>query len=244
MHRARRNEEIALTVAHLGNTLPRAPRSRRAVRSAFGFTLVEMLVAMAIFGVIAAVAYRVLDTSLQTRERVGAEYQRWRDIARAMGSIQRDVEAVQHRPIRDSFNLVSPPLVGVPVVTRTDEATITVTRGGDAFGAGRAAAPRRVGYRVREGALELLTWTALDQAPRARPEVITLATDVAALSVRYRDIAGRWENAWPPVRPGVPVQVTTRSATVPLPTGVEISLVLGTGERITKLVPILARSES
>jgi general secretion pathway protein J len=215
-----------------------------------------MLIAIAIFGIIAGVAYRTLDASLATRIRISAEYQQWREVARGMASIQRDLEALEQRPVRLGGGAIAPALVGVPALVRVGAAgleqqpAIALTRGGDAAAGGRGTAPRRIAYRVREGALELLTWSGLDHGGRSVPDVTVVATGIADIVFRYRDFAGRWEEAWPPVVPGapsarpVPPGQTSAVLDVPLPVGVEVTLVLTSGQRVTRVIPVMARAES
>lgn len=208
-----------------------------------GFTLVELLIAIAIFGIMSSFTYRVLDTVLTTRERVSEEYRRWRDVARAVAWIERDLDAIQARPVRDTADRLSAPLVGVAVLTRPDEAAIAFSRGGDPDESGHASAPRRMGYRLRDGGLERLVWTGLDQAPRSAPTITVILSGVLGLGLRYRDAAGQWQSVWPS-------QATLGDATshvVPpgsgfttLPAAVGITLQLASGERITRLIPLYA----
>jgi general secretion pathway protein J len=199
--------------------------------SCVGFTLVEMLVAIAILGIMSGVAYRVLDTMLATRDQVGAEYRRWQDVARAVAWIERDLEALQARPIRDPSNQLAAPLVGSAARPPADQASIAFTRSGDPEEGGRAAAPRRVGYRVHDGALERLSWSVLDQAPRSTPTATAILSGVAGLAVRYRDAQGKWQQQWPsPAAPGE----------IALPTALDMTLRLASGERITRIIPVSA----
>jgi general secretion pathway protein J len=190
-----------------------------------GFTLVEMLIAIAILGIILGVAYRVLDTMLATRDRVSEEYRRWRDVARAVAWIERDLDALQARPIRDQSDRLAAALVGSASRTPAEQAGIAFTRSGDPEEGGRGAAPRRVGYRVHDGALERLSWRVLDQAPRSTPTATAILTGVAGLGVRYRDAQGQWQQEWS--RPT-------------LPTALNITIRLATGERITRVIAVQA----
>ncbi|MGB8432733.1 MAG: hypothetical protein WCE38_00540, partial [Burkholderiales bacterium] len=90
-----------------------------------------MLIAIAILGIMSGVAYRVLDTMLATRDRVGEEYRRWRDVARAVAWIERDLEALQARPVRDQSNRIAAPLVGSAARPPADQSGIAFTRSGD-----------------------------------------------------------------------------------------------------------------
>jgi len=211
-----------------------------------GFTLVEMLIAIAIFGIMSTVTYRVLNTMLATRERVSDEYRRWRDVARAVAWMERDLEAVQARPVRDATDRLVAPLVGTAMLTPPDDVAIAFTRRGDPDESGYASAPRRVGYRVRDGTLERLTWTGLDQAPGSAPTITVILSGVAGLGLRYRVPGEQSQSFWP----GTPTRAKSDDATshaarsgsvdTTLPAAVDITIQLANGARIAKLVPLCA----
>ena len=208
-----------------------------------GFTLVEMLIAIAIFGVMATVTYRVLNTMLVTRDHVAEQYGRWREIARAMAWMERDLDAILARPGLDALDRPVAPLIGGAGLTTFDEAVIAFARKGELDDLGYPSPPSRVGYRVRNGALERLAWSGLDQAPRSVPAVTVLLSGVAALRLRYRGLAQPWQVAWPSMAGAAnasqkPALHTARSDLLDaaLPAVVDISIQLASGERIGKLV--------
>lgn len=214
-----------------------------------------MLVAVVIFGVIAGVAYRTLDASLVARSRVTAEYAQWREVTRAMAAIERDLESLEQRPVKLGTGVVAPALVGVATVTgsvdpQSQLPSIALTRAGEPGATGKAAAPRRVAYRARQGALELLTWSALDQPAQSTPAVTVVANGITDVAFRYRDAAGRWLETWPPVSPNqraqrpVPQGQVSMLVDTPLPVGVEVTLVLANGARVSRVIPIPARTSS
>jgi general secretion pathway protein J len=220
-----------------------------------GFTLVEMLVALAIFGILSLVGYRALDGVLVTRERVSAEYAYWRDVARAMTLLERDLQRVAARPIREASAVEAAPLVGVERAQRAELPVLAFTRAGEPEAQGQAAAPRRVGYRVRDGVLERLVWPTLDQAPRSAPNASVVMESVRAISVRYRDAEGRWSTAWPVTATSVlPASGTSLPASGAndargprgtgsagaLPSAVDVSIELASGARVRRVVPLAA----
>ncbi len=70
--------------------------------SARGFTLVELLVALAIFALVAAFAYRSLAAMLETRQALERETRKWRDASLLVGRLERDLAAVLDRVARGS----------------------------------------------------------------------------------------------------------------------------------------------
>lgn len=189
-----------------------------------GFTLIELLVALAIFVVMAATAYRGLSAMLDARQRIEQENRKWRSVALFYARLGNDLEAVLDRPVRGTADLVLPPLAGNALSVGEDDAQLAFTRSGYAGQAGSLSAAQRVGYRLHGETLELLTWTALDQAPRSRPEINPALQDVTRFELRYLDRNGNWQTQWP-----LPDQDPG------LPTAVEASITLRTGETVQRI---------
>ncbi|MFM9881829.1 MAG: type II secretion system minor pseudopilin GspJ [Burkholderiales bacterium] len=202
-----------------------------------GFTLIEMLVAIAIFGIMAGVAYRALTSVLDTRERLDIEHRKWRGLSIAFARIEQDLGAIRARPARDTGGVVQPPLVGVQVARSPNEGQVMFSRAGYNDEKGIPGAPTRVGYRVREGVLEYMTWTALDQAPRTEPVVSELFRGVSELRVRYLDGRGQWNERWPA---GAAVNAAIDDAKAIMPRALEFELQLQSGERIRRIFAPMA----
>jgi general secretion pathway protein J len=208
--------------------------SLESARCARGFTLIELLVAIAVFGVLSAMTYRTLTVVLESRGHIERENRKWRDVALFLARLEQDVTAVVPRPVRSTGDLVSPALVAVAAPVRADEGALTLTRTAFAAEPGRAEPPQRLGYRLRNGTVELLGWSVLDQGPRTEPRVVAAVRDVKSMQLRYLDARGQWHFAWPPVDAAAAQQA--------LPGGVEVTLTLASGERVVRLLPTAART--
>jgi general secretion pathway protein J len=203
------------------------------MRGARGLTLVELLVAITIFGVLSGVAYRALTVVLESRDRIERENRKWREVALFFTRVEQDLAASAPRPIRDANDLVSPALVGNPTALGPGDGQVVLTRTGFAVDPSAIDPPRRIGYRLRGGVVELLYWTGLDRGPRSEPRAIAVLRGVSAMDLRYLDRRGQWHLAWPP--PG------TTGPQTEIPTGIEIGVTLVSGERITRLLPTAVR---
>ncbi len=67
-------------------------------RKALGLTLIEVMVAIAIFAVLGVLSYRAVSSMIAARDRMEAEYARWRQIARVMQLIDNDLTQLAPRP--------------------------------------------------------------------------------------------------------------------------------------------------
>jgi len=212
---------------------PRIASRGTALEQQAGLTLVELLVAVAIFGVLSGIAYRSLTVVLDSRGRIEQENRKWRGLALFFARLEQDVAAAAPRPIRDAGDLVGPAFVGNALAARPSDGALTLTRTAAAPEPGAVEPPRRLGYRLRRGVVELLTWNVLDQAPRSEPAVVAVLRDVTALDLRYLDRGGQWHPSWPP--PGLAAAETA------IPVAVEVAVALASGERVTRLFPTFTR---
>src|SRR3954468_14849373 len=94
-----------------------APRSRTDAKPR-GFTLVELLVALAIFAILAGFAYRSLAAMLEAREALRDNARKWRDVAVFVSRLERDLGSilprVGHAPSGATLSPVSSMLATEP----------------------------------------------------------------------------------------------------------------------------------
>lgn len=163
--------------------------SRRAPR---GFTLVELLVALAVFAAVAAIAYGALDRIAQVRGALAAEQDRFTDVVRGMSDLARDLRQAIARPVRGTYGELRPALVGTPEhveLTRLGFANPLVET--------RSNLERVVwaldGETLRQG-----RYAVLDRAPSTVPATRDRFDRVRSLRLRYLGGDGAWREAWPP----------------------------------------------
>ena len=192
-----------------------------------GFTLVELLVAVAIFAIISGFAYRSLNAMLESREALEKESRKWRDVAVFVGRVERDLESVLPRIATSSSGTpLSPVSSTLDVLSAGDG--LALTRSGSPLQENTLAAPQRIGYRLREGAVERLTWSSVDAAPRQDASVVRVMPQVTSLAFRFLGKNGEWRAQW-----GLPGSAETQ-----LPAAVEMTLQLASGETIVRLVDL------
>ena len=190
-----------------------------------GFTLVELLVALAIFALIAGFAYRSLQSMLDSREALQDETRKWRDIALFVGRMERDLSAVLATPPGGGVNgRMAPVLQSIPRTPQTVGDGLVLMRSGSALQENALAAPQRVGWRLNGGTIERLTWSSLDAGPREEPVAVAVLGSVTAMELRFLDPNGEWRRNW--------------TGTPPTPAAIEVTVKLASGESITRLVDL------
>jgi general secretion pathway protein J len=192
-----------------------------------GFTLIEVLVAVAIFGLLSVLAYGALSNLLDTRARLDAERAFWRDLSLTFLRLGDDLAHARPRPVRDTAGFPLPAFRGQPVDPRPlGEPSLELTRGGELeFSPGRRSDLRRVAWRLSEGRLERIVWPALDQAPTTKTLDSPLLRDVELFELQFIAADGARQDHWPP--PG--------NAVVGSPRAVEVKLRLKERGEFTRL---------
>lgn len=169
-----------------------------------GFTLVEMLVALAIFGLLSAGGIAVLRASLTTQDAVAGRLEADRSAQRVVALFQADVSQAIARPLTGVGDARLPSLEG-------DSASLSLVRDGWANpGDHPRSSLQRVRWSGRDGAVVRTAHLYLDGFDPGEPAAF--ASGVRGVRFRYRFADGTWN---PSFRP------TDRQL---LPTAVEMSL--------------------
>lgn len=173
-----------------------------------GFTLIELLVAVLILAVVGSMAYRGLAAVQESERHVSALALRWQEIARGVERMGRDLRQAGERQGRDAAGGALPSFLGNKSGSASADApSLAFTRLGEG-----GADTRRVGYRLRQGNLEILLWPTPEAAGLA-PRNYTLLAGVRELAFAYLDDVGNWHDAWPvPGKAALPRAVRVRLA--------------------------------
>lgn len=143
-----------------------------------GFTLLELLVALAVFAVLATLAYGSLARVLEARDRLAARADALGRLQRVHGQLARDCSALVARPVRDELGDPEPAL------RRAPDGSLELTHGAFANPLDQPRAQlQRVRWQVREGVLYRDAWPVLDRVPGTRPQAQRMLDDVRRFTV-------------------------------------------------------------
>jgi general secretion pathway protein J len=188
-----------------------------------GFTLLELLIAMAVFSILATMAYGGLNSVLSTREATDRAAEELDSLQRTFLFLQQDLLQAVGRSVRDELGDPEPSLEG----GLDAEALLSLTRTDLAWG-GQYPALRRISYRFSEGRLHRVSELVLDRFPDSSESTMELMSVVNDIHVRF--LASEWTDTWPPAG---------SSDMDALPRAVEITLVTGRWGEIRRLFPLV-----
>jgi general secretion pathway protein J len=203
----------------------------RRTRASAGFTLIEVLVAIAIFaivGVMALTGYTQLQRQTEYQEQ---RLERVREVQRAVQMISQDLTQIEPRPIREPIGEQHIPAV---FAGESVEYKLEFTRAGWSNTAGLPRPTlQRVGYRLDQDGLWRDYWRVLDRTQTAEPVRYNLLKGVSSITVRFMTPAREWVDRWPVLEGQNPLeQMRTR------PAAVEVTLELDDWGVIRRLVEV------
>jgi general secretion pathway protein J len=166
-------------------------------RRTAGFTLIEVLVAVAIFGVLTTLSVMTISQTLSSIEFLSDRMDRLQAIQRTVRYLGGDLMQAVPRPVRDELG------DGFLPAVRTDLGSIfalELTHGGWSNPAGLPRGTlQRSAYRLEDGELIRYHWTVLDRTFANEPIETVLLDDVESLLFRYLQANGEWIEQWPPL---------------------------------------------
>ena len=165
-------------------------------RSQHAFTLIEILVALFIFALVALISGQLLSRTLSAQDQLQDRGERLALVHRAMQIVQRDLLQLTNRPIRNSDDLER---LG-PLLINTD-GFLEMTRMGwrNPLRHSRSEM-QRISYRLEDEKLIRGYWHTLDRGYDAEPAFQTMLEDVKRVEFYVLDIQGEEHKFWPPMR--------------------------------------------
>jgi general secretion pathway protein J len=195
-----------------------------------GFTLIEIMVAVAIFAVMSVMAWGALGRSLSDAEMLTDRMDRLQAIQRTVRFIATDLSQAAPRSVRNELGDTQVPAI---LSSLTGDFALELTHGGWNNPAGLPrGTQQRSAYRLEDDELVRYHWNVLDRTYSNEPVATVLLDNVESLFFLFYDETGASSDTWPPQN-----AVGSTSARI-RPRAVEVILSLNDVGEITRLVEV------
>ena len=192
------------------------------MRNKAGFTLLELLIALFIFTLIAAIITGALHTVFTAQSAREKKATQLTDLQIALTLITRDTEQIIDRPIIKTNGTPSAAFIG-----RNN--FMEFTHGGwvNPFGESIRSTLQRTAYYVEKNKLIREAWPTLDQTPQTTSMKRILLTGVTQFQLEYLDKEGHFKASWLP-----------EDQANEFPRAIRVLIVLKNSGKITQLIVI------
>lgn len=166
-------------------------------RSEQGFTLVELLVSLLIFGMLSAAGVALLTFSVRAQDLADERLDQLAGFRRFGAILTSDLAQAAARVSRDEAGVTRAAFSGASGETE-GASLLFVRRGWENLDGTPRPSLQKVQYRLRQGRLERIGYRYVDGAPEM--DAAPLIENVRSLRLRYRGRKGEWRERWDPAQ--------------------------------------------
>lgn len=189
------------------------------MRSARGFTLLEVLIAIGITAVIGLGVWQVLSGIVQSRDRVDALASQFEALQRTMLFLERDITQIVNRPARDIYGDFD-----FALTSREADFALLLTRQGWRNPLGiRRSNLQRVGWEYTGDTLRRRYWVSVDQGQEEQGRDVVMLENITDFRVRFLNDRQVWQDNWPD-DDSIASQALGARPEIPMPRGLEIAI--------------------
>jgi general secretion pathway protein J len=157
-----------------------------------GFTLLELIIAIAIFAVVSILTYSGLSSVIQTSQVTEESADKLRQLQLAMIFVRRDIMQIVPRQVNDGSGQLQEAFI-----SSLGESLLEFTRDGNPNPANRVRSTlQRVRYIIEEEQWFRLSWNNLDHTQNEEPQKQLLLDNVVALEFRFLNSQKQWQDTW------------------------------------------------
>jgi len=173
-----------------------------------GFTLLELLIAIAVFSLVSVMSYSGLKTVIESNKRIEEKSDQYQQLDRFFLLMQQDFYQMVNRPVRDGFGDLQPALIANSGLA---DFFLEFSRSG-ALNIANPEVPllRRVAYLLENGIVKRRSWQVLDRLQSSESLDVELLDDVNDMQVSffYADTQAQVQTSNEAVGQGLPKAIT------------------------------------
>jgi len=159
-----------------------------------GFTLIEVVVALAVFAIVGITAFSGLNAILKWQIDLEVRSDQIKSIQLTLKYLERDINRAIARPIRDQYGDTQ------PAFSSDGESIMSLTYSGWRNPAGLLRSNlQRVAYEVNEKQFKRHSWNRLDGAISEDARAAVLLEEVENLEIEFLNQNNTWVDRWPPI---------------------------------------------
>lgn len=193
-----------------------------------GFTLIEVIIAMSIFAILAVLSYTGLQSVINSKTNTEGSLNRLQELQMAVHTLSTDMLQLSARQAHDSLggNLL-------PLSTQDTDLLVDFTRSGWSNPANLTRSTlQRVAYYIDEDNLIRVYWPHIDRADDESRIERTLISNIDTLELRFLDEKQQWQTDWPVA------DALASAQPAALPLAVEITLKMNDWGEIKRLIRV------
>lgn len=180
------------------------------------FTLIEVLIALVVFAILATITSSAMYYAFTTRSRVTEQAERLMTLQLAITLIERDIQQIANRPTRGDQMHLSPAFTG-------EKEYVEMTRGGltNPGSSEKRSTMKRIAILCRNGQLIRRSWPVLDTPKRSNFEDRVLLDSITDCQFAYLDESLQVLSEW-----RAPANLANTMTQPSLPKAVKLALTL------------------
>lgn len=190
-----------------------------------GFTLIEVVVALAVFAIVGITAFSGLNAILKWQADLEIRSDQIKSIQLTLKYLERDLNRAIARPIRDQYGDTQPPF------SSDGDSIMSLTYSGWRNPAGLLRSNlQRVAYEVNEKQLKRHSWNRLDGAISEDAREVILLEEIEELEIEFLNQNNTWVDRWPPLN--------SNPTVIGLPRAISIAFDAPPIGRISRLITV------
>ncbi|MBT4836493.1 MAG: type II secretion system minor pseudopilin GspJ [Methylococcales bacterium] len=158
-----------------------------------GFTLIEILIALAIFAVLSVLAFSGLSNVLEINQHNQQALNKLQGIQVGYSKIANDLQHLIERSIRSEYDQILPPIVA----NNLEPTKLEFTRSGILLpGKTIVQKPSRIAYTFKNDQIIRSIWQVLDRSQDSQAIEEVIFNEAEAFEIRLIDDQGKWHRQW------------------------------------------------